>query len=86
MSRIIKSKPEGKYVGKRKLNKELASEVENIMNLALDWLGTWDVTGEGANIDPIKTRINAMHKMKDAVSALALKAQNAEGVQVTTPP
>lgn len=65
----------GKYVGKRKLNKQLASEVENIMNLALDWLGTWDVTGEGVNKDPIKTRIKAMHKMKDAVSALALKAQ-----------
>lgn len=69
----------GKKMGKKKLNKDLTSDVENIMNLALDWLGAWDVTGEGVNKDPIETRIKAMHKMKDAVFALALKAQNAAG-------
>jgi isopentenyl phosphate kinase len=60
------------------LNKRHAQEVENIMNLALDWLGTWDVTGGMKNKEPQKIRVEAMHKMKDAVTALALKAQSSE--------
>lgn len=58
------------------LDEKGKSEVERIMNLALDWLDTWDVLGEGKDKEPEKSRVAAMHKLKDAVTALALKAQN----------
>lgn len=59
-----------------KLNKQGKKEVKEIMDLALSWLSSWDVVGEGKSKEPEKRRVEAMHQLKDAVTKLAFKAQN----------
>lgn len=49
------------------------AEVERIMSLAMDWLMTWDVVGEGADIAPEKERTAARNRLKDAVVGVVYK-------------
>lgn len=56
------------------LSEEQGNEVDKIMDLALDWLSSWDVVGEGADIAPEKQRIASMHRLKEGVIELVCKA------------
>ena len=49
-------------------------EIEIVMNLALDWLDTWDILDNKKHPAPEKVRVAAMHKLKDAVTGLVIKA------------
>ena len=54
------------------LTKEQADEVERIMELALDWLMSWDVT-DGSRPAPEKERVAAMHRLKEGVIGIVCK-------------
>lgn len=58
------------------LTDEQKKEVENIMDLAFDWLDTWDVLGGGEEKTPPHVRVAARLKLKIAVSKLALKERS----------
>ena len=55
------------------LTKEQSAEVERIMELALDWLMSWDVT-DGSSPAPEKERVAAMHRLKEGVIGIVCKA------------
>ncbi len=58
------------------MSKKINADVEVIMDLALEWLMTWDVVDEGKNKEPEKVRCAAREKLKDAVTELAKKAHS----------
>lgn len=77
---------------KTALTEEQENDVEQIMNLALDWLMAWDVVDEGKNPAPEKDRIAAMHRLKEGVIGLACRAapnvehnRRPQGVRVDGP-
>lgn len=56
------------------LDTEQKAEVDRVMDLALDWLMSWDVVGEGAEIESPQKRMAAMIRLKEAVTELVCKA------------